>query len=168
MSKLSRADLMNLETYAEKRKDFRAQVIAHKKARQVAIGPNATLSDVDAIKTRYGFSGIPITEDGAPRGKLIGIVTNRDTEFEPDRTRSVSEVMTTDLVTGEAGISLPDANDLLRRSKKGKLPLVDGEGESRELPHVVWRVGDVLAQVRPTVAHQLGASVEMVGCVPTL
>lgn len=94
----------------------------------IVLGPNATLSDVDAIKDRYGFSGIPITEDGAPRGKLIGIVTNRDTEFEPDRTRSVSEVMTTDLVTGESGISLPDANDLLRRSKKGKLPLVDGEG----------------------------------------
>jgi IMP dehydrogenase len=94
----------------------------------IVLGPNATLADVDAIKTRYGFSGIPITEDGAPRGKLIGIVTNRDTEFEPDRSRSVSEVMTSELVTGEAGISLPDANDLLRRSKKGKLPLVDGEG----------------------------------------
>lgn len=94
----------------------------------IVLGPNATLADVDAIKERYGFSGIPITEDGAPRGKLIGIVTNRDTEFEPDRSRLVRDVMTSELVTGESGISLPDANDLLRRSKKGKLPLVDGEG----------------------------------------
>lgn len=94
----------------------------------IVLGPSATLADVDQIKARYGFSGIPITEGGAPRGKLIGIVTNRDTEFEPDRTRSVSEVMTSELTTGQAGISLPEANDLLRRSKKGKLPLVDGEG----------------------------------------
>jgi len=94
----------------------------------LVLGPKATLADVDAIKDRYGFSGIPITEEGTPRGKLIGIVTNRDTEFEPDRARSVAEVMTSELVTGKAGISLPEANDLLRRSKKGKLPLVDAEG----------------------------------------
>jgi IMP dehydrogenase len=94
----------------------------------VVLAPGATIADVDAIKARYGFSGIPITEDGQPGGKVVGIVTNRDIEFEPDRSRPVSEIMTSELVTGPAGISLQEANDLLRRSKKGKLPIVDGAG----------------------------------------
>ena len=94
----------------------------------MVLGPEATLRDVDSIKERYGFSGIPITADGTPRGRLVGIVTNRDIEFEPDRDRPLREVMTTDLVTASAGVTLQDANELLRRSKKGKLPLVDGEG----------------------------------------
>lgn len=94
----------------------------------VVLGPQATLADVDAIKARYGFSGIPITEDGEPGGALVGIVTNRDIEFEPDRSRPLAEVMTSDLITGPAGISLQEANDLLRRSKKGKLPIINGEG----------------------------------------
>ena len=94
----------------------------------VVLGPEATLADVDQIKERYGFSGIPITEDGQPSGRLVGIVTNRDVEFEPDRSRPLREVMTTEVVTAPAGITLQEANDHLRRSKKGKLPLVDGKG----------------------------------------
>ena len=41
--KLSRKDLWSLEEYAEKRAEFRAEVIAHKKHRQIALGPHATL-----------------------------------------------------------------------------------------------------------------------------
>ncbi|HBP22786.1 MAG TPA: IMP dehydrogenase [Planctomycetes bacterium] len=94
----------------------------------VVLGPDATLADVDRIKERYGFSGIPITEGGEASGRLVGIVTNRDVEFEPDRSRPLREVMTTEVVTAPAGITLQEANDHLRRSKKGKLPLVDGKG----------------------------------------
>ncbi len=94
----------------------------------VVLGPDAQLGDLDRIKERYGFSGIPITEDGTQRGRLIGIVTNRDIEFEPDRTRRLREVMTADLVTGRAGLTLKEANELLRKSKKGKLPIVDEQG----------------------------------------
>ena len=43
MNKLSPADLMKLEDYAQARPQFRAEVIAHKKRRQVAVGPNITL-----------------------------------------------------------------------------------------------------------------------------
>lgn len=94
----------------------------------IVLGPDATLADVDAIKQRYGFSGIPITADGSAQGKLVGILTNRDIEFQPDRQRAVREVMTSELVTASAGISLAEANEILRQSKKGKLPLIDGEG----------------------------------------
>jgi IMP dehydrogenase len=94
----------------------------------LVLGPQATIQDVDRIKERWGFSGIPVTDDGTPRGRLVGIVTNRDIEFEPDRTRRLQEVMTRDLVTARAGITLKEAHEHLRRSKKGKLPLIDEAG----------------------------------------
>ena len=95
----------------------------------VVLGPEATIADVDEIKRRYGFSGIPITDGGRRDGKLLGIVTNRDIEFEPDRTRTLSAVMTAEVVSGKAGISLQEANDILRKSKKGKIPLLDDAGK---------------------------------------
>ncbi len=53
MSKLSREDLFTLEAYAEKRKDFRAGVLEHKKNRAVHIGPNATLYFEDRLTMQY-------------------------------------------------------------------------------------------------------------------
>ena len=52
-AKLSREDLWSLEDYSEKRPEFRAQVIAHKKYRQVALGPHATLYFEDALTMKY-------------------------------------------------------------------------------------------------------------------
>jgi IMP dehydrogenase len=94
----------------------------------VVLSADHALADVDSIKQRMGFSGIPITEDGTLKTRVIGIVTNRDIDFEPDRRRKLREVMTTELVTAPAGISLAEANRILRSSKKGKLPLVDRDG----------------------------------------
>ncbi len=51
--KLSRTDLWSLEEYAEQRAGFRAQVIAHKKTRQVPLGPHATLYFEDAMTMKY-------------------------------------------------------------------------------------------------------------------
>ncbi|MCR4347531.1 MAG: DUF3501 family protein [Sulfuricaulis sp.] len=53
MKKLSRDDLYPLEKYAELRSGFRAQVMAHKQNRQVAIGPNATLYFEDRMTMQY-------------------------------------------------------------------------------------------------------------------
>ena len=53
MDKLSRADLFTLEKYAEVRKDFRDRVMQHKKARRLAIGPNATLYFEDRLTVQY-------------------------------------------------------------------------------------------------------------------
>ena len=53
MKKLSREDLMSLEEYAEKRKGFRANVIDHKKNRQVALGEHATLYFEDSLTLQY-------------------------------------------------------------------------------------------------------------------
>lgn len=53
MRKLTRADLLSLEKYAEQRKDFRARVLEHKKNRRLAIGPNANLYFEDRLTIHY-------------------------------------------------------------------------------------------------------------------
>lgn len=52
-NKLRREDLYSLEKYAEVRSEFRAKVMAHKKHRRVAIGPNATLLFEDRLTIQY-------------------------------------------------------------------------------------------------------------------
>jgi IMP dehydrogenase len=64
-------------------------------------------------------------ETGKLRSKLIGIVTNRDIQFHDSLEDLVTTVMSTDLVTASEGITLKEANAILRKSKKGKLPIVD-------------------------------------------
>lgn len=66
-------------------------------------------------------------DSGKAGGKLLGIVTGRDVQFR-EPSALLSSVMTTDLVTGPAGITLSEANQIIRDSKKGKLPIVDKEG----------------------------------------
>ena len=94
----------------------------------MTLGPDNTLADIDAIRARHGFSGIPITDTGDLGGKLVGMVTNRDIDFEKNRDVPLREVMTTELVTAPQGIELREANRILRESKKGKLPIVDAGG----------------------------------------
>jgi len=53
MQKLTRDDLYSLEDYAQVRGDFRAKVMAHKKDRQVAVGPHATLYFEDRLTIQY-------------------------------------------------------------------------------------------------------------------
>jgi IMP dehydrogenase len=93
----------------------------------ITIRPDATLRDADELCARFRISGVPVTDES---GKLLGIVTNRDMAFEPDRERRVHEVMTPmPLVTGPVGISGEAAMELLRKHKIEKLPLVDAEGK---------------------------------------
>jgi hypothetical protein len=53
MTHLNASDLMSLEQYARERAGFRARVLAHKKNRQVALGPNATLYFEDGLTVQY-------------------------------------------------------------------------------------------------------------------
>jgi IMP dehydrogenase len=94
----------------------------------MVLSPRHKIRDVDRIKAEHGFSALPITEDGTLNTPLVGLVTNRDTDFEKDRDRPLSEVMTTQLSTAPKGITLSEANRILRSSKKGKLPVVDEDG----------------------------------------
>ena len=94
----------------------------------IVLSVDNTIEDVYKIKESYGFSGIPITENGKPNSKLLGIVTRRDVAFEEDRTKKLSQVMTKDLITAKSGITLAEGNKILKESKKGKLPIVDQDG----------------------------------------
>ncbi|WFC96102.1 IMP dehydrogenase [Malassezia brasiliensis] len=93
----------------------------------MVLSPNETVGDVLEIKERLGFAGIPLTENGALKSKLVGMVTGRDIQFRAPETR-LEEIMTRELVTAPVGITLEEANRILRDSKKGKLPIVDNEG----------------------------------------
>ena len=93
------------------------------------LSPDNLISDVDKLKERFGYSGIPITIDGKLGSKLVGIVTNRDLDYVVDRTIPLRDVMTKDLITAIEGVSLSEANEVLRGSKKGKLPVVNAAGE---------------------------------------
>ena len=53
MDKLTRADLFSLEQYHEARAEFRARVLAHKRRRQIPLGPNATLYFEDRLTIQY-------------------------------------------------------------------------------------------------------------------
>ncbi|RAN77510.1 IMP dehydrogenase [Bacillus sp. SRB_336] len=100
----------------------------------VTVGPDATLAELDELCARFRVSGLPVVDGD---GRLMGIVTNRDTVFIPDSDyprRRVREVMTPmPLVTGRVGISREDASKLLGKNKIEKLPLVDDSGYLRGL-----------------------------------
>lgn len=89
------------------------------------LGPKATVKDVYDVKAVHGFSGIPITEDGSPSGKLLGLVTSRDVDFlkPKDYTMYLEDVMTplSKLITADTSVTLQQANDIVSKSKKGKI-----------------------------------------------
>ncbi|KAJ5156146.1 hypothetical protein N7492_008949 [Penicillium capsulatum] len=94
----------------------------------VVISPNATVGEAKALKAKWGFGGFPVTENGTLRSKLVGMVTSRDIQFHHKLDDPVTVIMATDLVTAPAGTTLAEANEVLRQSKKGKLPIVDDNG----------------------------------------
>ena len=90
------------------------------------LSPDHKVYEADALMARYRISGVPIVDENKV---LVGIITNRDMRFEMDMNRPISEVMTKDnLVTAAPGISLDDAELLLKEHKVEKLPLVDENG----------------------------------------
>lgn len=97
----------------------------------VCIKPDMKLADLDKLRSGCGFSGFAVTADGSMGSKLLGLVTKRDTDFLRDReTVIVSAIMTKveNLVTAEQGIDIASANEILKDSKKGKLPIVTKDG----------------------------------------
>ena len=90
-----------------------------------------TIQDADDIMARYKISGVPIVDDN---NKLIGIITNRDIKFEADFTKKIEDVMTKEnLVTAREGINLTEAQQILKKHKIEKLPIVDAEGNLKGL-----------------------------------
>ena len=91
------------------------------------LAPENTVREADNLMGRYKISGVPICEDG----KLVGIITNRDLRFMTDKDfeQKIADVMTKeDLVTAPVGTTLKDAQEILRRHRIEKLPIVDEKG----------------------------------------
>ncbi|MDD7266775.1 MAG: IMP dehydrogenase [Lachnospiraceae bacterium] len=86
------------------------------------LSPDHTLADANELMSKYRISGVPICEGK----RLVGIITNRDLKFETDFTKKISESMTSEgLVTAREGVTLEEAKQILGRSRKEKLPIVD-------------------------------------------
>lgn len=91
------------------------------------LAPENTVNDANQLMAKYKISGVPICKEG----KLVGIITNRDLRFmtEDDYSQPIAQVMTKEqLVTAPVGTRLEDAQEILRRHKIEKLPIVDDNG----------------------------------------
>ena len=87
--------------------------------------PDCLLSDALALMNKYRISGVPITV----KGKLVGILTNRDLRFETDFSQPIRNIMTKDnLVTAPVGTTLAEAQKILGKHRIEKLPIVDKDG----------------------------------------
>jgi len=94
--------------------------------------PDSTLRHLLGKMEQYGVSGAPVVDEN---DRVIGIVTNRDVQFETDLDRPVRELMTgaDRLVTAPVGTSLDEAVKLLHARRIEKLPIVDENGVLRGL-----------------------------------
>ncbi|MDR3307646.1 MAG: IMP dehydrogenase [Coriobacteriales bacterium] len=103
------------------------------------LAPQQTLADVLELKEKSGHSTMPVTHDGTPHGKVLGIVTSRD--YRPSRTpldARVTEFMTPreKLVVAPVATSLKEANDIIWDHKLNALPVVD---DGDRLLYMVFR-----------------------------
>jgi IMP dehydrogenase len=96
----------------------------------VTISPNASLKDALELRKQYAISGIPVVEAGrgAKAGKLVGIITNRDTRFADDPNQKVAELMTKEVVTVREGVGQEEARRLLHKHRIERLVVVDDAG----------------------------------------
>jgi len=115
-------DIADQAAEVRKVKKFEAGMVAD----PVTISPESTLAEVMALKDQFGFSGIPVVEDGTD--KLVGIITNRDVRFAADPSQKVGELMTKKVVTVKGGVDRTEAMRLLHQNRIEKLVVVDDNG----------------------------------------
>ncbi|MBA58688.1 MAG: inosine 5-monophosphate dehydrogenase [Gammaproteobacteria bacterium] len=95
-----------------------------------------TLRDVIGLMKKTGHSTVPVTSDGTSQGRLLGIITDQDFwQHEDDLNSPVESYMTKieNVIFGEEGLSLKEANSLLHMHKKNCLPVIDKEGNLKSL-----------------------------------
>ena len=93
----------------------------------ITIPPTMTVAEVIALQRLHRFSGVPVVQDG----KVVGIVTNRDTRFETNLDQLVTKIMTPQerLVTVREGASLDEARELLREHRLERVLVLNDAGE---------------------------------------
>lgn len=89
----------------------------------ITIGPDKKVSDALELMKKFRISGVPVVDS---KGKLLGILTNRDLRFEERTDLPVSDLMTKEnLKTVPVGTTLEEAKVLLQKYKIEKLLVVD-------------------------------------------
>jgi IMP dehydrogenase len=102
----------------EKVKKFESGMISD----PVTVSPHQKISEARELMDQHGISGLPVTQ----KGRLVGILTNRDLRFEKNPDRCVDELMTKEnLVTVPDGVDLDEAQEILHRHRIEKLLVVD-------------------------------------------
>jgi IMP dehydrogenase len=97
----------------------------------ITLGPDRPIREAAQLMSRFKISGVPIVDD---RGRLVGIITNRDLQFERRMERPIREAMTKQgLVTAPVGTTLEEAERILGEHRIEKLPVVDEQGVLRGL-----------------------------------
>jgi len=97
----------------------------------ITLGPDRPLREAAVLMRRFHISGVPIVDGN---GRLIGIITNRDLQFERDLEQPIHQAMTREnLVTAPVGTTLEEAERTLAQHRIEKLPVVDAEGVLRGL-----------------------------------
>ncbi len=92
----------------------------------ITIKSNMTIKDALNIMASYKISGVPVVD----KGKLIGILTNRDIRFETDHSLKVSDRMTSDnLITVSEGTTLNQAKTVLQKHRIEKLLVTNEDGK---------------------------------------
>ena len=92
----------------------------------ITLPPSRPISDALRLMARFKISGVPIVDE---KRRLVGIITNRDLQFEHDEDRPIAEVMTREgLITAPVGTTLDEAERILGRHKVEKLPVVAPDG----------------------------------------
>lgn len=93
----------------------------------ITLSEHAVIGDAQRIMRDLKIGGIPIVDE---EGRLKGILTNRDLRFEKDNNKPVALVMTKEnLITGEEGLDLDKAEDILQEFKIEKLPIINKAGK---------------------------------------
>ena len=95
----------------------------------LTVSPDEKLKDAVALMAKHEVSSVAVIS----RGKLVGLLTNRDLRFLRDLDKKVSSAMTTKLVTARPGTTPEQAEKILQEHRIEKLPLVDRNGVLRGL-----------------------------------
>ena len=132
----------------------------------ISIEPDRKLYEVMEIMSKYRISGVPVVK----KGKLVGIITNRDLRFETNLDQKVEAVMTKDrLATARPGITLEESKAILHERRIEKLLVVDDEGkllglitikDIEKIKKYPYACKDELGRLRVGAALGVGADME--------
>ncbi len=96
----------------------------------ITLGPDQMIAEALELMKKYSISGVPVTV----KGKLVGILTNRDLRFETKTNQPIKNLMTSEnLVTAVVGTTLEQAKKILQKHRIEKLPVVDKAGNLKGL-----------------------------------